>query len=155
MLGAGVIEGVRVDGRLASVAVWMQPGAHPVPLRRELAMVPAWLRLLTMHARAVPGLLRASPALDRLRPRSRTGSCACSARSRRCSAAGCGTVLVEQGLRRASGDAVPVHLDTGARSATSTWFRRFGFEVADEVQARARAPPPISWGMRTRRGSRT
>ena len=36
VLGAGLVEGVRGDGRLASVAVWLPPGAHPVPLRREL-----------------------------------------------------------------------------------------------------------------------
>jgi ribosomal protein S18 acetylase RimI-like enzyme len=146
VLGAGVIEGVRVDGQLASVAVWMPPGAHPVPLRRELAMAPAWLRLATLHPRAIPGLLRASPALDRLHPKVPHWFLFMIGTDPALQGGGHGTVLLEQGLRRAAADGVPVHLDTG-RQRNVKWFRRFGFEVADEVRVVPGAPP--LWGMRT------
>jgi GNAT superfamily N-acetyltransferase len=146
VLGAGLIEGVRADGQLASVAVWMAPGAHPVPLRRELRMVPAWLRLLTIHPRALPGLLRASPALDRLHPREPHWFLFLLGTEPPRQQGGLGTVLVEHGVRRAREDGVPVHLDTG-RQQNVKWFRRLGFEVADEVRVVPGAPP--LWGMRT------
>ena len=146
VLGAGLLEGVRVDGQLASVAVWMAPGAHPVPLLRELRMVPAWLRLVTIHPRAVPGLLRASPALDHLHPREPHWFLFLLGTEPPLQQGGLGTALVEHGVRRAAEDGVPVHLDTG-RQRNVKWFRRFGFEVADEVRVVPGAPP--LWGMRT------
>ena len=146
VLGAGVLDGMRVDGRLASVAVWMPPGAHPVPLRRELRMVPAWLRLVTIHPRAVPGLLRASPALDRLHPKEPHWFLFMLGTEPPAQQCGLGAVLVEHGVLRAAADGVPVHLDTGQRRNVK-WFRRFGFEVADEVRVVPGAPP--LWGMRT------
>jgi GNAT superfamily N-acetyltransferase len=147
VMGAGVIEGVRADdGQLASVAVWMAPGAHPVPLRRELRMVPAWLRLVTLQPRAVPGLLRASLALDRLHPREPHWFLFLLGTEPPLQHGGLGTLLVEHGVRRAAEDGVPAHLDTGLQRNVK-WFRRFGFEVADEVQVVPGAPP--LWGMRT------
>jgi ribosomal protein S18 acetylase RimI-like enzyme len=146
VLGAGVIDGMRVDGRLASAAVWMAPGAHPVPLRRELRMVPAWLRLVTLHPRSVPGLLRASPALDRLHPKEPHWFLFMIGTEPPQQQGGLGTALLEHGLRRAAEDGVPVHLDTGIQRNVK-WFRRFGFEVADEVRLVPGAPP--LWGMRT------
>jgi GNAT superfamily N-acetyltransferase len=147
VMGAGVIESMRgPDGELASVAVWMAPGAHPVPLRRELRMVPAWLRLVTMHPRAVPGLLRASPALDRLHPREPHWFLFMLGTEPPLQQGGLGTVLVEHGVRRAAAEGVPAHLDTGLQRNVK-WFRRFGFEVADEVRVVPGAPP--LWGMRT------
>jgi predicted N-acetyltransferase YhbS len=60
--------------------------------------------------------------------------------------AGLGTALVEHGVRRAAEEGVPIHLDTGVQRNVK-WFRRFGFEVADEVRLIPGAPP--LWGMRT------
>ena len=110
-------------------------------------MAPAWLRLVTIHPRAVPGLLRASPALDRLHPKEphwflfMLGT---EPPLRR--AAGWARCCSSTGVRRAAADGVPVHLDTG-RQRNVKWFRRFGFEVADEVRVVPGAPP--LWGMRT------
>jgi ribosomal protein S18 acetylase RimI-like enzyme len=146
VLGAGMLEGIRADGRLASVAVWMAPGAHPVPFRREVRMVPSWLRLLTLHGRAVPGLLRASPALDRMHPKEPHWFLFMLGTEPPLQQGGLGTALVEHGVRRAAEDGVPVHLDTGVQRNVK-WFRRFGFEVADEVRVVPGAPP--LWGMRT------
>ena len=146
---AGLIEGVRAEGRLAAVAVWLPPGAHPVPLRREASMVPSWARLATMHARAIPRLLRATTALDRLHPREPHWFLSLLGTEPDLQRGGRGAALVEHGLRRAG--SVPSHLDTG-RPENVPWYRRFGFEVADEVRLVPGAPP--SWGMRTG-GSRT
>ena len=56
---------------------------------------------------------------------------------------GLGGALIAPGLARADG--APVHLDTG-RPENVPWYRRFGFEVTDEVHAVPGAPP--SWGMK-------
>jgi GNAT superfamily N-acetyltransferase len=142
----GLIEGVRADGRLAAVAVWLPPGAHPVPLRREARMVPSWVRLAGMHPRAVPRLLRATPALDRLHPKAPHWFLSLLATEPDLQRGGRGAALVEHGLRRAHDGGYVVHLDTG-RPENVPWYRRFGFEVADEVRLVPGAPP--SWGLRT------
>jgi ribosomal protein S18 acetylase RimI-like enzyme len=143
---AGLIEGVREGGRLAAVAVWLPPGAHPVPLRREARMLPSWLRLGRMHPRAIPRLLRAMPALDGLHPHEPHWFLSLLGTEPDAQGGGLGSALVGSGVRRAEVEGVPVHLDTG-RSENVPWYRRFGFEVADEVRVGSGAPP--TWGMRT------
>jgi ribosomal protein S18 acetylase RimI-like enzyme len=143
---AGVIEGVREGGRLTAVAVWLPPGAHPVPLRREARMLPSWLRLGRMHPRAIPRLLRAMPALDGLHPHEPHWFLSLLGTEPDAQGGGLGSALVASGVRRAEVEGVPVHLDTG-RSENVPWYRRFGFEVADEVRVVSGAPP--TWGMRT------
>ena len=144
--GAGLIEGVRAEGRLVAAAVWLPPDAHPVPLRREARMVPSWIRLATMHARAIPRLLRATPALDRLHPREPHWFLSLLGTEPDLQRGGRGAALVEHGLRRAQDAGCIVHLDTGVPENV-VWYRRFGFEVADEVRLVPGAPP--SWGLRT------
>ncbi len=145
-LHAGLVEGVRAGGRLAAVAVWLPPGAHPVPLRREARRLPGWLRLAAMHPRAVPRLLRAAPALDALHPREPHWFLSLLATEPALQGGGLGSALVEPGVRRAAEGGHAAHLDT-ARPENLPWYRRFGFEVADEVRVAPGAPP--SWGMRT------
>ena len=143
---AGLIEGVRTEGRLGAVAVWLPPGAHPVPLRREARMVPSWVRLATMHARAIPRLLRATPALDRLHPREPHWFLSLLGTEPDLQGHGLGSALVRPGVERAQAAGTLVHLDTGVPENVG-WYRRFGFEVADEVRLVPGAPP--TWGMRT------
>jgi ribosomal protein S18 acetylase RimI-like enzyme len=148
---AGVIEGVVDAGRLTAVAVWLPPGAHPVPLRREARMVPSWLRLAGQYPRAVPRLLRAMPALDRLHPHEPHWFLSLLGTEPGLQGRGLGSALVAPGVRRAEVEGVPVHLDTG-RPENVPWYRRFGFDVTDEVRLVPGAPP--TWGMR-KGGSRS
>ena len=124
----------------------MQPGAHPVPLRRELPMVPAWLRLSRCTRGRCPGLLRASPALDRLHPKEPHWFLFMIGTEPPLQSGGLRHGAAGAGPAARGGGRVPVHLDTG-RQRNVKWFRRFGFEVADEVQVVPGAPP--LWGMRT------
>jgi ribosomal protein S18 acetylase RimI-like enzyme len=143
---AGLVEGMRDGGRLAAAAVWLPPGAHPAPLRRELRMLPSWLRLARMRPRAVPRLLRAMPAFDALHPREPHWFLYLLGTEPALQGGGRGGALVERGLRRAQEDGVPVHLDTAVPENLG-WYRRFGFEVTDEVRVVPGAPP--TWGMRS------
>ena len=142
---AGLVEGVREAGRLGAVAVWLPPGAHPIPLRREARMLPSWVRLAGMHPRAAPRLARAGAALDRLHPREPHWFLSLLGTEPALWGGGLGAALVEHGLRRVDG--VPAHLDTDSERNVD-WYRRFGFEVTDEIRVLPGAPP--SWGMRTR-----
>jgi ribosomal protein S18 acetylase RimI-like enzyme len=142
----GEVAGVRADGALAGVAVWLAPGAHPLSLRRELRALPDWGRLARTHPRAVPRLLRASRTLDALHPPEPHWFLSLLGVEPGLQRRGIGRGLVDPGLRRAEGMGVPVHLDTG-RPDNVAWYRRLGFEVSAEVRAVPGAPP--SWGMRT------
>ena len=143
---AGVVEGVREDGRVVAAALWLPPGAHPTPWRREARMVPSWVRLATMHPRAVPRLLKATPALDALHPLEPHWFLSLLGTEPALQGRGHGGALVRRGLRRAEEDGVGVHLDTD-KPRNVEWYRGFGFEVSDEVRVVPGAPP--SWGMRT------
>ena len=143
---AGLVEGVRDGGRLTAAAVWLAPGAHPTPWRREARMAPAWLRLATMHPRAIPRLLKATHALDALHPHAPHWFLSLLGTEPALQGRGLGRALVEQGVRRAEEGGNPVHLDTDLPENVA-WYRRFGFEVSDEVRVMPGAPP--SWGMRT------
>ena len=138
---AGLVEAVRADGGLAGVAVWLPPGAHPPSPAREGRLLPHWARLAAHHPRAVPRLLRAGRALDGLHPDEPHWFLSLLGVEPALQRRGIGAALLEPGLARAVG--APVHLDTG-RPENVPWYRRFGFEVTDEVRAVPTAPP--SWG---------
>jgi GNAT superfamily N-acetyltransferase len=141
---AGCVEAVRHEGALAAVAVWLPPGAHPVPPRREARMLPAWLAVATLHPRAVPRLLRVPPVLDTLHPREPHWFLSLLGTEPAMWGRGLGAALVEHGLARARRAGVPVHLDTDS-ARNVAWYRRFGFEVTGEVRVMPEAPE--SWGM--------
>jgi GNAT superfamily N-acetyltransferase len=134
----GIAEGLRVDGRLVAASVWLAPGAHPSPLRQ----LPAWARLAVRDPRAVPRLLRAGRTLDALHPEAPHWFLSLLGVLPELQGTGLGSALVRPGLERAAGHVV--HLDTG-RAENVPWYRRFGFEVVEEVHAIPGAPP--SWGM--------
>jgi len=136
---AGCVEAV--DG---AVAVWLAPGAHPSPLRREARLLPSWGRLAAARPRAIPRLLRASAALDALHPAGPHWFLSLLGTEPGLQGRGLGGALLEHGLRRAEADGVPVHLDTD-HPRNVAWYRRFGFEVTAEVRVMAGAPQ--SWGM--------
>jgi ribosomal protein S18 acetylase RimI-like enzyme len=135
----GFAEGIRVDGRLVAVAVWLAPGAPHGSLVRQL---PSWARLATRNPRAVPRLLRAGRTLDALHPAEPHWFLSLLGVLPELQGTGLGSALVRPGLERAAGQLV--HLDT-ARPENVPWYRRFGFEVTGEVRAVPGAPP--SWGM--------
>ena len=135
----GIAEGIRADGRLVAASVWLPPGEHSSSLRQ----LPAWARLAVRNPRALPRLLRAGRTLDALHPDEPHWFLSLLGVLPELQGTGLGSALVGPGLARADGHLV--HLDTG-RPENVPWYRRFGFEVTDEVHAVPGAPP--SWGMK-------
>jgi ribosomal protein S18 acetylase RimI-like enzyme len=120
-----------VPGRLASVAVWLPPGAFPWSAGRKARATPAFLRVLAADpanfGRFVRYGTRAEQAHQGMAPYWYLVVLGVRPEAQR---QGHGTALIEPVLARADRDGVDCRLET-ADPANVAYYRRFGFEVAD------------------------
>lgn len=138
----GRVDVARDDaGRIVGVAAWLPPGAFPLGVRRELAGLPAWLRIALLRPSAVPGAIRSVAALDRLHPDEPHWFLSLLGVEPSWQGRGVGSRLLPPVLEHAA----LAHLDT-SKPANLAWYRRFGFRVEREVRSTPGAPP--SWALR-------
>lgn len=124
---AGVVEGERVDGRLAGVAVWLPPGAAALDTRRKLAMFPALLRVMAAAPRSFGRFARFGANVEKAHPDDAHWYLVVLGVRPEHHGRGIGRALLESGLRRADGD---VYLET-SDPANVAFYERFGFTVVD------------------------
>jgi GNAT superfamily N-acetyltransferase len=138
----GRVDTVRDGGgRIAGVAAWLPPGAFPLGPWRELAGLPAWLRIVALRPRSAPAAVRSVVALDRAHPPEPHWFLSLLGVEPSWQGRGAGSRLLAPVLEQAE----LAHLDT-SKPENLSWYRRFGFEVERELRVAPGAPP--SWALR-------
>jgi len=128
------------EGRIIAVALWVTPGAYPLPLRVQVAQLYGALATFRGHG----GGLRRSIAYQRRlledHPREPHWYLWLIVVDPLHQHRGIGTALMELGLREADRAHVGVYLET--QSAPNVdYYRRFGFSLNDTVQPTPEGPP--------------
>ncbi|WP_205695502.1 N-acetyltransferase [Conexibacter sp. SYSU D00693] len=128
---------VLVDDGLAGAAVLMGPGAMPLPMRENAALLPALLR--AVGARRVPGVLRALTRLEAAQPPEPHWTGLVLGVHPALQGTGVGRAIIEAALARTSRDRVGTYLEVCA-GGPHALYRRFGFTRHATVDAGAGAP---------------
>lgn len=113
---------VLVDDTLDGAALLMRPGSLPLPVRDNLALLPALVR--AVGVRRVPGVLRALTALDRAHPEEPHWTGLVLGVHPRARGTGVGRRVIEAALAAVGGDAAYLEVCEGGPSAL---YARFGF----------------------------
>jgi GNAT superfamily N-acetyltransferase len=129
----GIVDVAECRGALVGVAVWGPPGSFPVPLRRQLAQIPAFLHILGWHAVTLGRRFGAVASFERLRPHQPHWYFAFMAVSPDHQRRGISTALVEHGLRRVDAAGLPTYGDLTAPYYAAR-LRGFGFRTHDGIR---------------------
>ena len=148
----GQITGARqADGRLMGVAAWVPPGAYPLSgagagRRAARRAFGPWScgRPVCRDGDAVPDGHRPGPPR-----RNRCGICCCWSSTRWSSGPGSAPACRRPVLEAADREGVDCYLETQKRENLA-YYRRFGYEVAEELRPVAGGPP--LWTMRRQPG---
>ena len=121
------------SGALAGAAVWHPPGSAPLPVRLQLAGLPAALAALAVSPRTVPRTLAMVAKMERLRPEEPHWYLATIGVDPSRHGRGVGARLIRAGLDAVDRDALPAYLETStARNAA--WYERLGFRTIAREQ---------------------
>jgi GNAT superfamily N-acetyltransferase len=137
----GEVWVARADRAIAGVAVWLPPGAFPRGARREVAAYVREMPSVHRLGRRLPAALRLQSLLERKHHEvaephwylSLLGTDPSLQRR------GVGTALLGPVLARSAEQGLPAYLET-QKEANVPWYRRHGFELVEQVQARG-CPP--------------
>lgn len=140
-LDHGVVEAAMDGERLAGYCAWLEPGAYPLDLRRNLAFLPmarATLRRYPLRAHlGVQSMVR----LEKHHPNSpEHWYLAVIAVDPDYQGRGVGAQLIAPGLDRADANGRPAFLET-TRPSARDWYARLGFAVRTEVPSFSGGPP--------------
>jgi ribosomal protein S18 acetylase RimI-like enzyme len=126
---AGVVHGAHGgDGRLLGVAVWLPPGASPLPLSRKLRMLRGLVRVFAAAPRSFPTFARFGSNVERAHPRDAHWYLVVLGVRAQAQRRGVGSALLEAGLRLVDADASDCYLETSDH-ANVPFYERFGFSV--------------------------
>lgn len=128
---------VLVDDALTAGAVLMAPGAMPLPLRENLALLPGLTR--SVGWRRVPGVIRALTRLEQAQPVEPHWTGLALGVHPRSRGSGTGRAVIEAALDRIAGDRVGVYLEVCA-GGPHALYRKFGFERHATVEPGFGAP---------------
>jgi GNAT superfamily N-acetyltransferase len=135
----------RDGGSITGAAVWLPPGAYPRGTRREAITALQDLRSVPRIGGRLPAGLRIFRAIDDAHrrvdePHWYLALLGCDPKFQR---RGIGTALLAPVLARADHEHFGAYLETQTPDNVP-WYRRFGFDVVDELKARD--CPPM-WAM--------
>jgi ribosomal protein S18 acetylase RimI-like enzyme len=131
----------RDSGGLVGVALWLPPGAFPWSRLRKIRATPALLRTALAAPRSFPAFAHIGAAAERVHPRQPHWYLEALGVHPRGQGRGVGTVLMEEGLRRADSSGLPCYLET-SDPANEAFYRRLGFEVVEPRLEHIRGGPP-------------
>ena len=128
---------VLVDDALTAGAVLMAPGAMPLPLRENLALLPGLTR--SVGWRRVPGVIRALTRLERAQPAEPHWTGLALGVHPGSRGSGTGRAVIEAALDRIADERVGVYLEVCA-GGPHALYRKFGFERHATVEPGFGAP---------------
>jgi ribosomal protein S18 acetylase RimI-like enzyme len=124
--------------RIEGVAAFCPPGCYPRPWWAEAWQLRAGL--LRVPLGTVLRAMRMSAAVRRLHPKEPHWYLETLAVRPDRQRQGVGSFLISSTLERADRDALPVYLET-TKDVNVVYYRRFGFEVVEELKVGGGAPP--------------
>lgn len=136
----GEVHGAFHDGEFVGATAWLPPGAHRQDRRRQIRQLPslAWAAVL-MRGRAADAV-RIADAERSIHPDVPHWWLVVVGVDPASQGIGAGGLMVEAFVGRADADGLPGYLRT-TNERNLSFYRRYGFEVRDEVRATPDAPP--------------
>jgi ribosomal protein S18 acetylase RimI-like enzyme len=141
----GVTTVARRQGRVVGVASWVPPGRWPLSPGNQVRQAFGALRALVLRPRSIPDALRILRAIERVHTHEPHWYLSLLGVDPAQQGHGIGAALIEGGIARADDDGLPAYLET-SNPKNLAWYRRFGFEIEQEL--RVGANRPAIWTMR-------
>jgi ribosomal protein S18 acetylase RimI-like enzyme len=135
----------RREGQIVGVAGWVAPGGYPYPVREQLFQALGTLRALAPRPPALVDGARYLQAIERAHPKEPhwyLQLLACDPEHQR---SGVGSALLDGTLAQCDREGISAYLET-QKEDNLAYYRRFGFEVEEELRP-VRDGPPL-WTMR-------
>ncbi len=122
----------RVDlaGDFAAAAIWREPGGNELAGWRGRLFT---LRMAFCVRAGIPRAVRLGRALERVHPRERHWYLSVIGTDPREQGRGHASELIEPVLERCDAEGLPAYLES-SKEGNVSFYRRFGFEVVEEVQ---------------------
>jgi ribosomal protein S18 acetylase RimI-like enzyme len=140
------IAGARqADGRLVGVAAWIPPGRYPPPLKAQSRQFVGALRAMALRPATLRKGLRYVAATERAHPKDPLWYLFLLVVDPSVQRLGIGTRLQEPGLQQADQEGLDCYLET-QKFDNVAYYRRFGYEVVEELHPVPDGPP--LWTMR-------
>jgi GNAT superfamily N-acetyltransferase len=133
------------NGRLVGVAAWIPPGAYPPPVRAQLRQSLGALRALAPRPPSLVTGTKYLLAIDKAHPREDLWYLELLVVDPAVQRLGVGGLLQRAMLEEADRTGLPCYLET-QNAANLAYYRRFGYEVAEELRPVGGGPP--LWTMR-------
>ncbi len=130
--------------KIMGVAAWLPPGAYPQSIGTQFAQVPGTLRALYRRPRALKDGTAFLNAMAKAHPKDPHSYLFLLVADPEVQRQGVGSLLLTEGLERADLEAVPAYLET-QKEDNLPYYRRFGFEVVNDL--RPVAGGPQLWAM--------
>jgi GNAT superfamily N-acetyltransferase len=134
---------------VAGVAVWEKPGQWKTSVGRQLALLPAMLRVFGRH---LPRVLRAIAALEAHHPRELHYYLAFVGVDPKWQGRGLGSAVLAPALERCDREGMPAFLEAST-PRNRALYERHGFAVSEEFKLGRTAP--MQWRMWREPGGRT
>lgn len=143
--GAKILGARDPDGRLVGVSVWLPPGEYPLPVASQLRQMLGAGRAMVLRTKAMVDGLRYILAIDKAHPKDELWYLLLLVVDPSVQRGGIGARLQQEGLDSADKDGLDCYLET-QKPENLMYYRRFGYEVAEELHP-VRGGPPL-WTMR-------
>lgn len=135
-----------IGDELVGVAVWLPPGAFPLPPRRGLRLLPQLLALVRYGPRAFVKLVQTGANAQRHFPDEPAWYLEILGVAPGHQGRGIGGRLLAAGLAQADMAGAPAYLETG-EERNVRFYERAGFQVRNPAAQLAPAPGPTHWTM--------
>ena len=143
--GARILGARDPDGRLVGVSAWLPPGEYPLPTTAQVRQILGAGRAMVLRPRAMLDGLRYLLAMDKAHPKDELWYLLLLVVDPSVQRGGIGSRLQQEGLDAADNDGLDCYLET-QKPENLVYYRRFGYEVAEELRP-VRGGPPL-WTMR-------
>lgn len=128
------------DGRLVGVGAWIKPGRYPLPALAQARQLTGSFWALFPRPAALLDGVRYIAAMDKAHPHGPVWYLNLLVADPSVQRAGIGGALQEQVLPRADAEGLDCYLET-QNPDNLAYYRRFGWEVVDELRPVRNGPP--------------
>lgn len=143
--GAKILGARDPEGRLLGVSVWLPPGEYPLLVGSQVRQMLGAGRAMVLRPKAMVDGLRYILAIDKAHPKDELWYLLLLVVDPSVQRGGIGARLQQEGLDMADKDGLDCYLET-QKPENLVYYRRFGYEVAEELHPVPGGPP--LWTMR-------